>query len=319
MAKTASGEWEPLQALVAHEYEGATLAAAVRAFYPGMSWNIAKDLCRTGRVRVDEAAETDPTRRVRAGTRVSVMPTAPKRRADQLSATDVFHLDGEVLVVRKPAGISTVPFAAGDQDTLLHRAQAFLRKTTSRGKGGLRVVQRLDKGTSGVLVFARTHRAETELQAQFRRHSVLRTYDALAHGRVEDTTYDSHLLPDRGDGLRGSWRAHDTQTPPRGAKHAVTHVQVRERLSGATRLLCRLETGRQHQIRIHLAENGHPLVGESVYIRDYRGCLIEAARPMLHAAVLAFEHPATGTVCRFEDPPPSDYVEAVERLRESAT
>ena len=102
---------------------------------------------------------------------------------------------------------------------------------------------------------------------------------------------------------------------PAEAKEAVTRVQVLERLPGATLLACELETGRQHQIRIHLAEAGHPLVGESVYIRDYRGPILPAPRPMLHATALGFVHPRTGKVVRFEDPPPEDFKAVLERLR----
>ena len=90
---------------------------------------------------------------------------------------------------------------------------------------------------------------------------------------------------------------------------------MEERLRGATLVVCELETGRQHQIRIHLAEAGHPLVGETVYIRDYKGPLLPAPRPMLHAAVLGFLHPRGDRPMRFEDPLPADFVEVLERLR----
>ena len=96
---------------------------------------------------------------------------------------------------------------------------------------------------------------------------------------------------------------------------AVTRVRVLEALRGATRIACELETGRQHQIRIHLAEAGHPLVGEPVYIRDYRGPLIPAPRPLLHAGALGFLHPRDGRPLRFEEPRPADFAEGLRRLR----
>ncbi|MFY9823019.1 MAG: pseudouridine synthase, partial [Thermoanaerobaculia bacterium] len=119
------------------------------------------------------------------------------------------------------------------------------------------------------------------------------------------------------DGLRGSWGVF---RPARGAapaeaREAITRVQVLERLPGATLLACELETGRQHQIRIHLAEAGHPLVGETLYIRDWRGPLLPAPRPMLHASVLGFVHPRTEKVVRFEEPPPEDFAAVLKRLR----
>jgi 23S rRNA pseudouridine1911/1915/1917 synthase len=124
-------------------------------------------------------------------------------------------------------------------------------------------------------------------------------------------------VPDRGDGLRGSlgvFRAVKGEEKME-AKEAITRVQVLERLSGATLVACELETGRQHQIRIHLAEAGYPLVGENVYIRDYRGPILPAPRPMLHATVLGFVHPRTEKVVRFEDPPPEDFKAVLKRLR----
>jgi 23S rRNA pseudouridine1911/1915/1917 synthase len=134
-------------------------------------------------------------------------------------------------------------------------------------------------------------------------------------------------VPDRGDGLKGSWgvfrpaRPADTspEAAPAGtARNAVTYVTVLERLRRATLVACELETGRQHQIRIHLAESGHPLVGESVYIREWRGPRIEAPRLMLHAAVLGFIHPRSGRALRFEDPPPADFQAVLARLRGAA-
>jgi 23S rRNA pseudouridine1911/1915/1917 synthase len=113
------------------------------------------------------------------------------------------------------------------------------------------------------------------------------------------------LARDRGDGLRGSDEA---------GKRAVTHIEPIARLRGATLIECRLETGRQHQIRIHLSELGHPLLGERVYIRDYRGATIKAPRTMLHALRLGFSHPRTGNAVRFEREPPEDFRAAAESL-----
>src|SRR5947209_8092309 len=185
----------------------------------------------------------------------------------------------------------------------------------------LRTVQRLDKETSGLVVFARSVPAQRHLQRQLAEHTVLRRYLAIAHGAAADAVYETMFVPDRGDGLRGSWGVF---RPARGeapveAREAITRVQVLERLPGATLLACELETGRQHQIRIHLAEAGHPLVGETVYVRDYlrenRGPLVPAPRPMLHATVLGFVHPRTEKVLRFEEPPPDDFTAVLKRLR----
>ncbi|MFL6259977.1 MAG: RluA family pseudouridine synthase [Thermoanaerobaculia bacterium] len=296
---------------------GATLAAAVREILPGTSWSKAKELCAQGRVLVDGEPVTDPARRVTAEERVEVRAGVVPRREPALTDL-ILHLDSEVAVVRKPAGLLTVPFDRDDRDTLLSLARVAIRRIEGKkASPTLRAVQRLDKETSGLVVFARTIHAQRHLQEQLGEHTVLRRYFALVHGTAGDAVYETLLVPDRGDGLRGSWGVFKTARgePPAEAREAVTRVTVLERLTGATRVACELETGRQHQIRIHLAEAGHPLVGETVYIRDWRGPRTPAPRPMLHAAVLGFVHPRTGKRLRFEEPPPEDFERVLRRLR----
>lgn len=298
-----------------------TLAAVVRDLVPGTSWSQAKDLCRSGRVWIGDRAATDPARRIAPGERVEIR--SGPGRSPLSAATDlVVHLDPEIVVVRKPAGILTVPFEREDRDTLLALARVAVRRMDRKdGNPTLRAVQRLDKDTSGLVVFARSIHAQRILQEQLSAHTVTRRYLAIAHGEVRDGVHESLFVPDRGDGLRGSWGRfrRERGAPPPTAKEAVTRVRVVERLRGATLAECELETGRQHQIRIHLAEAGHPLVGETVYVRDYlrdnRGPLLPAPRPMLHAAVLGFLHPRGEKPMRFEDPLPDDLLDVLETLR----
>jgi len=311
---------QPRQGRVLPAEEGKTLAAVVRRLLDDLPWSKARDLCRTGRVLVDGEARLDPAARVREGAEVSVDPAAPRMRQKGLSEDAMVHLDRDLVVVRKPAGIATAPFERGEKDTLVDLARVTLRRLEG-GKGSppLRVVQRLDKETSGLLVFARTRGAERHLQQQLRAHTVERRYLAIVHGKPQPGTHDSLLVPDRGDGLRGSWgsrRSHRGEAPE-SARRAVTHVEVVERLDECSLVACSLETGRQHQIRIHLSEAGCPLVGERVYIRDYDAPLIEAGRCMLHAEVLGLIHPRTERRVRFEEPPPSDFEGLLDRLRRS--
>jgi 23S rRNA pseudouridine1911/1915/1917 synthase len=316
----------------------------VRELAPGTSWEQARTLCRAGRVWVDGQAATDPAWRPAAGSSVEVRPAAAVGPARAEPERDlIVHADADLVVVRKPPGVLTVPFERGDRDTLLALTRVALRRLPPRRRAGgaraqaagaavpaepainptLRAVQRLDKDTSGLLVFARTVAAQRALQLQLARGEVTRRYEALVHGAAADAAYESWLLEDRGDGLRGSWGAWPASpagksaaaAPPPGARHAVTRVRALEALRGATRIACELETGRQHQIRIHLAEAGHPLVGEPVYVRDYRGPLIPAPRPLLHAGALGFLHPRDGRPLRFEEPPPADFAEVLRRLR----
>jgi 23S rRNA pseudouridine1911/1915/1917 synthase len=310
--------------LVAPDQAGETLAALVRAFAPGTPWSKARELCRSGRVWVDGERAVDPARRMAAGERIELRTGAPALRREPVPLDAVVHLDADVVVVRKPAGLLTVPFEKDDRETLLALTRVAVRRLeAARGQEhnpSLRAVQRLDKDTSGLVVFARNVRAQRHLQEQLGEHEVVRRYLALVHGAAEDATYDTLLVPDRGDGLRGSWgvfRPADGATPPPSARNATTHVTVLERLRRATLVACELETGRQHQIRIHLSEAGHPVLGETVYVRGWRGPLLEAPRLMLHAGVLGFVHPRSRRPVRFEDPPPADFTAVLERLRAS--
>jgi len=257
---------------------------------------------------------TEATARVAAGASLEVDERARRPRAAELDDRQVVHLDAQVLVLNKPAGLSTVPYEDAEADTLEGRARAWLERRGKAQRGArpaLGVVHRLDKETSGLVVFTRTWLAKQSLASQFRKHTVHRRYMAIAHGEVRPRTIRSMLVEDRGDRLRGSARG----TPPPGAREAITHVESAEPLAGATLVVLRLETGRTHQIRIHLSEAGHPIVGEHVYIKGYKGPIIEAPRLMLHAAELGFVHPSTEREMRWTQPMPDDMAEVLARLR----
>jgi 23S rRNA pseudouridine1911/1915/1917 synthase len=296
---------------------GQTIPALLRELLPGTSWSRAKELVQSGRVRVDGSMVPDPATRVAAGSRIELRPDGPSLPRGPLPPDAVVYADADLVVVDKPAGLLTVPFA-GERDTLITLTRTLLARREGAGRGpALRAVQRLDKETSGLVVFARSVSAERLLQEQFKVHSVTRRYLGLVHGAAESGSHETLLLADRGDGLRGSWGVFRRAKgdPPPTARRAVTHVQVVLRLRGATLVACELETGRQHQIRIHLAEAGHPLLGERVYVRDYRGPLLPAPRPMLHASLLGFAHPRNGRPMRFEMPAPADFLAMLARLR----
>lgn len=299
------------------------LDAVVRTLFE-LSWNEARARIRTGKVAVNGATRTEPLFRVRGGADVVLAMHAPRVRPQLLPKEAVVFVDGHIVVVDKPAGVSTVPFEEGERGTLDERVRLWLSHHGSRGGRGthpsLGVVHRLDKETSGLIVFARSWLAKSSLASQFRAHTIERRYLALAHGRVASRTFRSRLIANRGDGLRGSLRG---APGGREGQLAVTHVEALEHLpcglssagGGATLVACVLETGRTHQIRIHLSEAGHPIVGERVYVRGHAAPLVPAPRLMLHAARLGFDHPKTGERVGWEREPPGDFDETLSRLR----
>ena len=293
-----------------------TLAAVVRE-QTGLSWSRAKKLCADGRVTLNGERCLDPAARVLPGGEVVVNAHGPRMETGPLSRSAIIFADRDIVIVDKPAGMLSVADEAGNKETLAEYTRILLRRMGGRGdEGGLGVVHRLDRDTSGLMVFTRTAEAKRTLAAAFREHDIERTYHAIAHGLVSEARIESHLLLDRGDGLRGSHGHYRRAKGPRPseAKVAVTFVKPIRALEGATLVECRLETGRQHQIRIHLAERGHPLLGEKVYIRDYVGPKIEAPRTMLHARTLGFAHPGTGAHVIFERDAPADFQEVLSRL-----
>ncbi len=311
------------------EDAGKTLEAIVRRELGGVPWSRARDLVRSGRVHLDGKAATDPAVRLRAGQQLQVRPDASRVPKLALRAEEVAYVDDDVLVVHKAAGTLAVPTEEGEKDTLSDRARAFLRGLCARHAETARddelgVVHRLDRDTSGLLVFARSFGAKKHLGAQFSAHTVERAYLAIVHNRAVNATHDTIFVRDRGDGLRGTFARpfpHGPksfpQRPPHEAQQAITHVEVIEALpkKGATLVRCRLETGRQHQIRIHMAEAGCMVLGETVYVREHRGKRIVAPRLMLHATALGFTHPRTGAVIRFESPLPEDFLKMLALSR----
>ncbi len=294
-----------------------TVAAIVRD-QTGAAWSRARDLCTEGRVTVNGKRCLDSALRVSPEAVVVVDERAPKLRSGALPESAIVFFDRDVVVVDKPVGMLSIAYEPGDKDTLVGCMRVLLRRMGGRGRlPELGVVHRLDKETSGLMVFARTLDAKRILDIQFRAHDIERVYHAIAHGAVTAKRVETHLIADRGDGIRGShghFRRPKGGIPPE-AKRSVTHITPIAALAGATLVECRLETGRQHQIRIHLSELGHPLVGERVYIRDYAGRTIEAMRPMLHARVLGFAHPRTGQRMSFERGAPDDFLAMIESLR----
>lgn len=306
------------------EQATATLAAVLRTRLPGLSWREVRALVEARRVKVLGELCLDPARRLKAGDTVELLArSAPKARVAESIA--IRYVDDHVVVVEKPTGYSTVRHPTEREWTAERKALSptmedvvpgILAKREGRRSPRLRIVHRLDKATSGLLVFARTVAAERGLGMQFRQHTVIRRYLAVVPGVVEAQRIRSFLARDRGDGRRGSTNLVEA------GKEAITHVEVVERLTGFTVVGCRLETGRTHQIRIHLAERGHPVCGEKVYVQRLDGTPLPvdptAPRLALHAVELGFTHPVSEQPLHWTMPPPADLRRYLERLRRVA-
>jgi 23S rRNA pseudouridine1911/1915/1917 synthase len=235
------------------------------------------------------------------------------------------YADDQIVVVDKPAGLTTMRHAH-EAAEFGKRGQRYLPTTLadilpelleSQGKGRGRViaVHRLDRDTSGLVIFARNQTAARHLGAQFRGHTSGRTYLAVVRGRAKAERIESSHVADRGDGRRGSRPADGQETGQR----AITHVKVVEPLGDFTLVECRLETGRTHQVRIHLGERGTPICGEHIYDRPLHGKPLPdgsgAKRLALHAASLAVDHPRAGKRLEWSAPLPAEMEELVKKLR----
>lgn len=289
------------------EQPNVTVAAFVKE-RANVAWSVAKRHVTSGKVFVDGARVTEVDHRLAPGQVVELRSNAPRPHDPEREGVLVYD-DPHVVVIDKPAGVNSVPYEDRETGTAMDLIRgAWRRQGKPATQVALHVVHRIDRATSGLLMFAKSKRAELGLAAQLRAHEMARLYRCVAHGVVSAGTIESWLIPDRGDGLRGS-----TTQPGRG-KRAVTHVEVERPLRGATLCKVRLETGRTHQIRIHLSESGHPLVGEEVYIRDYAGPLIASPRMLLHAATLGFDHPITGERIELASDLPPDFTAMLAKL-----
>ena len=253
----------------------------------GLSRRKARSVIDLGGVFVDRARVKVAGRTLRAGQVVEIVMGGVSERGEQpVKEFELVHEDPAFVIVNKPAGLVTAPTPESDRGDLLD--------LLGRRFGEIYLVHRIDMPTSGLLVFARTRDANKILGDAFKAHDVAREYRAIAIGAVAAQTIDR----------------------PIEGKRAVTHVEPLEALKGATLIAARLETGRTHQIRIHLAGLGHPVAGDRAHGGEAsRTFLPRAPRLALHAAVLGFAHPVTGEKLRWERPIPDDLAPWIERLR----
>ena len=287
-----------------------------------------KILIEAGRATRDGTAFTQPADPVRAGSLYELTPPdviAAVPQAQAIAFT-ILHEDRHLIVLDKPAGLVVHPAPGHEDGTLVNALLAHCGDTLP-GIGGERrpgIVHRLDRDTSGVMVVAKTEQALAALSAAFAARDIERAYTALAWGLPAEAAgeIEGPIGRDPRDRKRMA-------VVTRGGKPALTRYRILATYHAAVCLLaCRLATGRTHQIRVHLAEAGHPVVGDPVYLRRIpavskavpepaRGALMDFPRQALHATTLGFRHPATGRDMLFETPLPNDFKSLLNLLSES--
>ena len=325
MQQNSAGKGHRLEVIVSGDEGSVRLDRVLAVRCPELSRSRLKALILAGSVTVKSAPIRDPAYHVARGDTITidVPEAAPAEPRGEAIALDIVYEDDDIIVIDKPKGLVVHPAAGHESGTLVNALIAHCGASLS-GIGGVKrpgIVHRLDKDTTGLMVVAKNDRAHQSLSEQFADHGrtgeMRRGYLAFAWGvpsRVRgtvDAPIDRHP------------HARDKMAVREGGRDAVTHWQVRETFAGrdgrpvASLLACQLETGRTHQIRVHLAHIGHPLMGDSVYGPHFktkathlapqsRAALAGLDRQALHAYLLALEHPKTGEILHWESPLPQD-------------
>jgi 23S rRNA pseudouridine1911/1915/1917 synthase len=326
----ASPPHRHLKAEVASQEAGTRADLWLARRFPELSRARFQALIAKGHVRVEGRPLGDPGLRLKAGHSVEaeIPPPEPATPVAASIPLAIVYEDDQLIVIDKPAGLVVHPAAGHRGDTLVNALIGHCGASLSGINGVERpgIVHRLDKDTSGLLVVAKTDAAHRGLAEQFASHGrdgrLERAYLAIVWGTPERKrgTIDSGLARSPSD------RRKMAVSRGTAARQAVTHYEVKEKLGPASLLECRLETGRTHQIRVHLAHAGHPLLGDATYGRGFtssarrltpaaREALAALGRQALHAAVLGFEHPTKHRPMRFTSPPPADFATLLDALR----
>ncbi|MCR4805055.1 MAG: RluA family pseudouridine synthase [Clostridia bacterium] len=296
--------------LIDEEHAGARADGVLSQLFEEASRSYIQKLIEGGRVSCDGLVLTSKKEKLKAGMVVSIClpPIVPCEAQPQDIPLDVVYEDSDLIVVNKPKGMVVHP-APGSADGTLVNALLYHCGALSAINGVERpgIVHRIDKDTSGLLVCAKSDEAHRGLAAQLADHSCTRSYRGVAYFgfREEKGTVDAPIGRDPSNRLR--------MAVVSGGRRAVTHWQVQEAFKGFTEIRAKLETGRTHQIRVHMAHIHHPLLGDTVYGPAKQPYKLQGQ--MLHAEVLGFVHPISGQYMEFHADPPAEYLQTLEKLR----
>jgi 23S rRNA pseudouridine1911/1915/1917 synthase len=283
----------------------------------GMSRKQAKSLLDAGAVMVNGRRVVIAKWELKSGDSVRCLTAETEQSREKAAShhhVDVLFEDRDLIAVAKPSGIIVVPLKDTVEPTMLDQIRAYLKRKHRGAQGTFaKAIHRLDKDTSGILLVAKSREGEKAI-GLFKRHAIGREYMAIVHGPVEQHEGTINLALAKGEFGHGRKVVPAGKKVP-GSKRAITHYQVVERYPNATLLLIRVDTGRTHQIRVHMASLGHPLLGDRRYGPPEDP--IPVTRMALHASRLRFHHPITGEKLDLKLQPPEDFGGIVDRLREA--
>ena len=295
---------------VAEEFEDMRIDRYLAEICPDLSRSYVQKLLKSGDVEAD-GVKVKPSYRVSAGEVVELevqAPSEPEILAQDMDL-DIVYEDEDVILINKPKGMVVHPAAGHYEGTLVNGLMAHCKDQLSGINGLLRpgIVHRIDKDTTGILIVCKNDMAHRSIAAQLKEHSITRRYQAIVCGviREEEGTVDAPI------GRHPTDRKKMCVNEKNG-RHAVTHYRVLRRFAGYTYIECRLETGRTHQIRVHMASLHHPILGDAVY--GPARCPFHLEGQTLHAGVLGFVHPRTGQYMEFTAPLPEYFEQLLDRL-----
>ena len=307
---------QKLEITINEEMNGTRLDLVLSVALEEFSRSFIQKLFDNGRITVDGEVCREKKQKAVTGSVVTIDVPEPEKlevEAENIPL-EIIYEDDDVLVVNKPAGMVVHPAPGNYSGTLVNALMYHCGDNLSSINGVIRpgIVHRIDKDTSGLLMVAKNDKAHSSLSQQLADHSLTRRYRAIVFSNIKEDegTVDKPIGRDPSNRLRNA-------VTELNSKNAVTHYKVLERFGRFTLIEAQLETGRTHQIRVHMAYLKHPLLGDELYgpVKSKEGSKLGAKRQMLHAGILGFVHPSTGEYMEFESSLPDDFESVLKKLR----
>lgn len=303
---------DTIHLIVEEDQAGGRLDAVLGSLVDQVSRSYVAKLIESGAVRINDQSEQSKKYKVKQGDRIQLMLPEAENLSVQAESIplDIVYEDKDVLVINKPKGMVVHPAAGNNSGTLVN-AILYHCKDLSSINGVIRpgIVHRIDKDTTGLIMVAKNDASHQSLAEQLKAHTITRAYHAIVldNLKLDQGTVRAPIGRDPSNRLRMA-------VTDQNSRDAVTHYTVLERFGKFTYLEARLETGRTHQIRVHMAYLHHPLLGDQVY--GPKKPILGVSTQMLHAKILGFQHPTTGKHLEFDSPLPEEFAQVLSRLRE---